>query len=124
MMLAQPVTEGRLDPVDLDRPARQQRPHLRRADCHGVAHPLVTFPYVRGEDMLRNPVDVPERAVGELHRGREGRRQVARLDGEFPVAPLHEAGLADPVGAQQFRDRHSALSQSAGVLDRGGRGSA
>jgi len=115
------VAESALGGGDIDSLAAQ---HL--ADAHGehraaVAQPGVARVGVAGEDLLHDVVDVVGHG-GDHLLGGEGLEMVSgRLAEQLFDAVVEEAGLSDPVGADQQRCRNVLLGEPAGVVHRGRR---
>ena len=122
VVLAQPVAQRRLGRAHVDPLARQQVTDAPRPGGAAVPQPVLPLLGVGGDHLLGDLVDVPGYQRGRALHGRGDRLGVDRALGQLPEQPVGEAGVPEPVGAQQRGQRGAALGQAARVLHRRGRG--
>ena len=98
----------------------QNLAHPQAAKTVLVLQPSLAFVFVDADDLLRHPVDVGEHRAGDRldYRHPHRFRDIDRP--QFGENQLIHPALTQPIGAHQRIDRHPALRQSAGVLQRGG----
>jgi hypothetical protein len=82
---------------------------------------VLPFAGVGRDHFFGRLVDVPGHDLGHVQRRGDHQLRVVRLPGQFGEHPIGEAGVPDPVGAQQLGQRRAALRQTARVLHGRGR---
>ena len=122
MVLAQPVAQGGLRRAHIDPLARQQVTDPGGPRGAAVPQPALPFVRVGRDDLLGGLVDVPGHDLGHAQRGGGDHLGVICLPGQFLEEPVGEAGVPEPVGAQQRGQRRAALRLPARVLQGRGRG--
>ena len=123
MVPPQRITDRRGCRIHIDGLVRgQDLAHPQAAKTVLVLQPAFAFVFVDGDNLLRHPVDVLEQRAGDRldHLHVHGFRDVD--DAQFSENYFIYLALTESIGANQRVDRHPALCQPAGVLERcGGR---
>ena len=121
VVLVEAVVHGALDGASVDRPTSQQLADLHGQHCAAVAQPAVSGLPVGREYLLDDLVDVGGDDFDHLEGGQPFEVLAWRLAQQLLDAVAEEAGLADPVGADEEGGRYVLLCEPAGVVHRGGR---
>jgi hypothetical protein len=122
VVLPQPVAQGGLRRAHLDPLTGQQVTDPGGPHGAQVPQPALPFPRVGRDHLFGGLVDVTGHDPGHGQRGGGYRRGVICLPGQLGEHPVGEAGVPEPVGAQQRGQRRAALRQPARVFHRRGRG--
>jgi hypothetical protein len=116
MVLPQPVAQRRLGSGDVDLRTVEQLAQGRRSHHVAVGQPAHSLGLVRADDLLGDPVDVPERGVHDDLAGRERDLRVRLLPGDLGEGPVQHLLLTEPVCPDQRVRGDTPLRQPAGVL--------
>jgi hypothetical protein len=122
MVLTQPVAQRGLRGAHVAAVTRQQPADPGRPRRVLIPQPVFALLAVGRDHLLGSLVDVGGHDSGHGESGRAYQPGVIGLTGEFPEQQVGEAGMPEPVGAQQGGQRRAALRQAARVLDGRDRG--